>query len=243
MSEPTGDAGGATTVTTPSTISSIGDWAQAVLAAIGAPVTQNNVDNLTSWWNAEGGAGPQTGVAANIANYNPLNVTLGYGSNGYGYDPGSGAFYPGTAATPGNNPPVASLASWDQGVAVTAGRLSQPFASGIVSVLQSNGSVGELSSAVVASGWGTSSFGLNTAGEGTVSANAGLIPGGGTAGATSSSTGAPGGIEGEIFKVALYVVFTLGGIGLVILGLARIFPGVTRTVTEAVPIAGAAAAA
>ncbi|HUC37036.1 MAG TPA: hypothetical protein VMR97_07930 [Acidimicrobiales bacterium] len=46
----------------------------------------------------------------------------------------------------------------------------------------------------------------------------------------------------DLIKALLYVVFTLGGVALVVLGLARIFPGVSRTVTETVKTAAVAAA-
>lgn len=44
-------------------------------------------------------------------------------------------------------------------------------------------------------------------------------------------------------KALLTVAFVVGGLGLVVLGLARIFPGVSRTVTSAVTGAGKLAAA
>jgi hypothetical protein len=51
-------------------------WAELVLTFLGAPVTQNNVDNFTSWMQAENSASTWTGTAG--AN-NPLNNGLGSG--------------------------------------------------------------------------------------------------------------------------------------------------------------------
>jgi hypothetical protein len=51
-------------------------WAEVVLLFLGAPVTQNNVDNLTTWMTAENGSSTWTGTAG--AN-NPLNNGLGSG--------------------------------------------------------------------------------------------------------------------------------------------------------------------
>lgn len=46
-----------------------------------------------------------------------------------------------------------------------------------------------------------------------------------------------------LFKGLLYIVFTVGGLALVVLGLARMFPGVTKTVTDVTKAAPLAAAA
>ncbi len=150
-------AGGKTSISSRST------WAQALLALINAPATQQNINTIVAWETAEGGAGPQFGVKNNIANYNPLNVTLTTGPLGYGYDPGTGTYYQGATPTPGNTPPVASLTSWVEGLDVTAARLKQPFAAGILQALQSNESEAQVAQAVGASGWGTGDFASVTA--------------------------------------------------------------------------------
>lgn len=72
------------TPTTTGNIASITDpaqftnatWAAAVLVLIGAPVTQNNLDNFLSWMTAENGASTWTGTAGKN---NPLNNGLGSG--------------------------------------------------------------------------------------------------------------------------------------------------------------------
>lgn len=51
-------------------------WAELVLTFLGAPITQNNVDNFTSWMQSENGSGSWVGTAG--AN-NPLNNGLGSG--------------------------------------------------------------------------------------------------------------------------------------------------------------------
>jgi hypothetical protein len=133
-------------------------WADALLNALGAPVTPNTEQTIVDWWSAEGGAGPEWGVSGNVTNYNPLNVSLTSGPQGYGYDPGTGQFYPGASPTPGNNPPIASFSDWMTGIQATAARLQEPFASQILKDLQANAAESTTASAVGASGWGTGDF-------------------------------------------------------------------------------------
>jgi hypothetical protein len=154
-------------------------WAEALLADLGAPVTPNNIGTLTGWAGAEGGAGPQWGIPNNITNFNPLNVSLTSGPQGYGYDPGTGAYFPGSSPTPGNNPPIASFASWAQGLSATVDRLKEPFAAGILTDLQNNAPTGTTAQAVVASHWGTGLF------------SAGPSTGGGISPGTSPAAPAP----------------------------------------------------
>jgi hypothetical protein len=163
---PTAAAGGVTPVS----------WAEALLADIGAPVNANTVSTITGWEQAEGGAGPQFGVAGNITNFNPINVSLESKNGVYGYDPGTGVLYPGAQPTPGNNPPIASFTSWSQGLAATAARLEEPFAHSILADLQGNAPESATAAAVASSGWGTGDFGP------------GPSSGGGTTPATSSAT-------------------------------------------------------
>lgn len=133
-------------------------WADALLGLLGAPVTPNTEQTIVDWWAAEGGAGPEWGVSGNVTNYNPLNVSLTSGPQGYGYDPGTGQFYPGSSPTSGNSPPIASFADWMTGLQATANRLEEPFASQILSGLKSNAPEGAIAGAVGASGWGTGDF-------------------------------------------------------------------------------------
>jgi len=69
------------------------------------------VQTLVDWATAEGGAGPQWGVADNETDYNPINVSETTGPQGYGYDPGTGKYYAGASPTPGNNPRSPHLAT------------------------------------------------------------------------------------------------------------------------------------
>jgi hypothetical protein len=148
-------------------------FAADLLTEVGAPVTSQNVGTLEDWFRAEGGAGPEWGIPGNVADYNPINVTETSGAAGYGYDPGTGKFYPGSRPTPGNDPPVAAFPDWNTGLQATADRLSEPFAASILSALRSNASESTVAAAVGASGWGTGSF----AGSGGSSAPTNAIPG------------------------------------------------------------------
>ena len=143
-------------------ITSRSTWAAALLVLLGITPTTTNVNNIVAWETAEGGAGPQFGVANNVTNYNPINITLTTGPKGYGYDPGSGTYYAGASPTSGNTPPVASFSDWATGLAATAARLQQPFAANILAALQSNAPLSSFSSAVASSGWGTGNFGAGS---------------------------------------------------------------------------------
>jgi hypothetical protein len=160
-------------------------WADAELAKIGAPVTPNTEQTLVDWEAAEGGAGPEWGIPGNITDYNPINISLTSGAQGYGYDPGTGAYYPGARPTPGNNPPIAAFSDWQTGIDATAARLEEPFAAQILADLKSNAPEASTSSAVAGSGWGTGNFaGLNA--KGTAS---GSGPAGSSSAAASSAAG------------------------------------------------------
>lgn len=182
-------------------VNSRSTWASGLLILIGAPVTQNNISTITAWETAEGGAGPQFGVKGNVTNYNPLNITLTTGSNGYGYDPGSGTYYAGASPTSGNNPPVASFSNWETGLAATSARLTQPFASGILNALRNNESTAQVAAAVAASGWGTGNFASTkpvdaTASQAGASGNNAETSGGVVGTQTVSDPGAPSTIAG-----------------------------------------------
>jgi hypothetical protein len=89
----------------------------------------------------------------------------------------------------------------------------------------------------------TSSNGGGT-GAGIGSAIGGLLgPGGAAIGGAigGSSPGAllTSGWGKTVFQVGLYIVFALASLGLILLGLTRLFPGVSRTVTTALPLAAA----
>jgi hypothetical protein len=123
------------------TVSSPAQFAQDILAGLDAPETQNNIETLVGWWEREGGAGPQFGVANNIASYNPFNTSLPE---------------PGSQNTPGNpSAPIQAYTSWDQGIAATLSTLEEPRYAAIVSDLKANAPEQDTAAAVGASPWGT----------------------------------------------------------------------------------------
>ena len=116
-------------------------WAHSLLSALDVPITSQNLAIIVGWATAEGGAGPQFGVPANIASYNPLNTTQ---------------TEPGSVGTPGNVPPVQAYANWAQGLQATVTTLNNGNYPDILDMLQS----GTASAAVAArtidgSKWGT----------------------------------------------------------------------------------------
>ena len=171
-------------------INSVNSWAQALLAQIGAPQTPNNIKTVSQWWTSEGGAGPQFGVKNNIADYNPLNVTLTTGPKGYGYDPGTHAYYPGAQPTPGNNPPVAAFSDWSSGLDATAARLQQPFASKILADLKANAPASQVGADVAASGCGSGNFAGDSS-TGATATTGGATPANLTAATSTSVLGIP----------------------------------------------------
>jgi hypothetical protein len=230
-------------------------WADALLGEIGAPVDQTNEQTIVDWEAAEGGAGPQWAPSSdNVTDFNPLNVSLTSGAQGYGYDPGTGEFFPGAKPTPGNNPPIAAFSDWSTGLEATAARLKEPFASGILDDLISSAPESSTASAVGASGWGTGDF-ANRNAPGTAS-------GSGPAGSPSASAtdasfnanpfdlfGIPQTIGGDVAssiwsEVGPFIAKTLlviGGLGLIGLGLYKVTDA-GKAVSQAAPLAEAAAA-
>lgn len=170
---------------TPLTGSNATSWADAILAALGAPATAANVTSLTDWFALEGGGGQN----------NPLNTTMsGAGSTGAINSAGVQGF-----ATPA------------EGVAATVKTLDQPVFSSIKAALKSGqGLVGnkQIAGALAAwSGGGYSAIGAPAGG--TVKGIQGTVPGVSAPGSapsgadntnTISGTGpdpnAPGGIIG-----------------------------------------------
>lgn len=119
-------------------------FARALLAALGiAAPSDATVSALVTWMAAEGGAGPQWGIAGNLAAYNPLNTTLDT---------------PGSVPTPGNTPPVRGYGDWSAGIAATAATLSQPNMAPIVAALHAGCDCAGLAQAVAATPWGTGDF-------------------------------------------------------------------------------------
>ena len=169
------------------------DWAIDELAYINAPDTPSNVQTLVDWATAEGGAGPQWGVADNETDYNPINVSETTGPQGYGYDPGTGKYYAGASPTPGNNPPIAAFSDWATGIEATGDRLEEPFASGILSALQSGAPESTIAAAVGQSGWGTGDFASSGASGGPAN--------GATAGAAGSTSATDTGLNVNPFDL------------------------------------------
>lgn len=86
----------------------------------------------------------------------------------------------------------------------------------------------------------TSTGPVTRAVEGTINAVTG-----GAAGAVAAAAGAvfgdlSSGIGKDALSIGLTIVFTLAGLGLIALGLARLFPGVSSTITRTIPLAAAA---
>jgi hypothetical protein len=210
-------------------------WAAALLADLGAPVDATNIGTIVGWEIAEGGAGPQFNVPNNITSYNPLNVSLTSGPKGYGYDPGTGVYYPGSTPTPGNSPPIAAFASWQQGLQATAARLEQPFAHGILADLKASDPTSQVAGAVVASKWGTPQFGPGpTTPGGTVPPT--TAPAAGSSTGTSSTSSTPATLTGAFGIPGLpswldpatdvgSLVSGLESAGLVLLGLVIVIVG------------------
>jgi hypothetical protein len=106
-------------------------WAQLVLQHIGAPVTQNNIDNLMRWMTAE----EPTNNWFN--RNNPLNASVGTGTvDGTG-----------------------SYATLEIGAQYTAGMIDQSNMSGIKQALMADADPSSFSAAVVASPWASSHYG------------------------------------------------------------------------------------
>lgn len=74
------------------------EWAEAILTALGAPVTDANTDSMIAWFAAEDNNGSQGEHADGAGGNNPLNVTADSGSfaGDVGSEPsGAGAGHPG----------------------------------------------------------------------------------------------------------------------------------------------------
>lgn len=116
------------------------DWANAQLGNLGIPDTSVDVNDLVNWWDHEGGAGPQFGVANNDDNYNPINTTQAE---------------PGAVST--NSSGVKSYTSWQQGLDATSQTLESPDYGypKIIADLTDNAPQAQFDQDVTASSWGT----------------------------------------------------------------------------------------
>jgi hypothetical protein len=107
-------------------------WETQVLQGIGAPVTQQNIQNLDLWQRAEGGS------TNNPDSYNPFNTTLGT--------------YGGSST---NSVGVKAFSSWGQGLDATIATIEQSNMAGIDNALKANSPTPQFEAAVNSSPWGT----------------------------------------------------------------------------------------
>ncbi|HEY1645946.1 MAG TPA: hypothetical protein VGF75_06300 [Candidatus Saccharimonadales bacterium] len=116
------------------------DWANAQLGNLGIQDSSVDVNDLVNWWQHEGGAGPQFGVANNDDNYNPINTTQDE---------------PGAVST--NSSGVKSYTSWQQGLDATSQTLESPDYGypKIIADLTDNAPQAQFDQDVTASSWGT----------------------------------------------------------------------------------------
>jgi hypothetical protein len=140
-------------------------WATQLLTAMGAPVTDSNINALTTWQSREGGHWN------NSAAYNPLNTTLDMG--------GSESM---------NSVGVKRYTSWDQGIQATLQTLTGKNAdargySAIVNALKSGADTATILSAISNSAWVTGKTGQNSYkgfGGGSPSSTGATMSGGGS---------------------------------------------------------------
>ena len=155
-------------------------WANSVLSALGLPTSKSNVQIMVGWTLAEGGAGPQFGVAGNTASFNPLNTKQ---------------VMPGSTDSGGG---IQAYQSWAQGLEATIQTLSNGNFGSILSMLQSGEATPAAAAAAIdGSRWGTQDLtaalisGATTTGGDPVQG----VTGGGIfgLGGTGTSSGGPNG--------------------------------------------------
>jgi hypothetical protein len=123
-------AGNEPSTSSATAVNSPQDFANAVLAQLGAPTSQANVNFLVAWMAREGGNW------GNTASYNPLNTTQQM--------PGS------TVMSGGNSANVQAYTSWAQGIQATVqtlqngnyGKIVQALQSGNPDTANANGTLG-----------------------------------------------------------------------------------------------------
>lgn len=140
-------------------------FAQALLATLGEPVTDANVQAVTAWEAQEGGNWH------NNATYNPLNTTLP--------EPGSSTI---------NSAGVRAYTSWDQGMQATVSTLQEGSYSGILSAMSGGQDAQGVVNAILQSPWGTTglTLGSGTVGGGTSNATPAVDVTGGITSSLSS---------------------------------------------------------
>lgn len=150
-------------------------WAADILSNIGAPHTQNNVNNLAAWWSCETGAAWGYG---DTRQYNNLLNTAQFSSARSGWVPNS--FPPGIPQFP----------NYNTGLWATLMTLRMPRYAGVIGALRSDANRAAFASEVGSSGWGTN--GQCIAGS---TASAGIVAGTGLrpAGPVGGFRGSPAG--------------------------------------------------
>jgi cell wall-associated NlpC family hydrolase len=106
-------------------INNTSDFAQALILALGDPLTSANVNSLVNWQNREGGNWHNT------ATYNPLNTTMGDGPNGSAGDD-----------TSMNSVGVKQYANWNEGIKQTAATLQNGLYGDILTALAAGNGLG-----------------------------------------------------------------------------------------------------
>ena len=119
-------------------------WATQLLTAMGAPVSDTNINALTTWQSREGGHWN------NSANYNPLNTTLDMGNS-----------------ESMNSVGVKRYKSWEEGIQATIKTLTGGSAdargyTAIVNALKSGADTATILKAVSNSAWVTGKTGQNS---------------------------------------------------------------------------------
>jgi murein DD-endopeptidase MepM/ murein hydrolase activator NlpD len=135
VSTPAASSSFAPTRNTSGALNTPRDFAVALLNAIGAPVTSQNLLAIVSWETAEGGG------FGNRAQFNPLNTTLQM--------PGSHAI---------NAVGVQAYTSSSQGMTATINTIRGGAYHGIIAALKAGNSAQAVERAVAASPWGTGNF-------------------------------------------------------------------------------------
>ena len=205
-------------------------FAQAVIAAMGWPETQSNIDAMEAWEQAEGGNWENNAAA------NPLDTTQP--------EPGSFSI---------NSQKVQSYTGWPEGIAATVATLKQNWRgyAAIRTAFESGNAAEYLPAALNASAWGTNgSAVMKILKEKGYTQYGNITSGGAASGSSSSSSGCAFGVGpfcifsesglqkfyGALLMGAGGLVLTVG-LGLVVIGaLAETKLG--KTATQAFGSAG-----
>lgn len=213
----------------------IAQWAQDFLAYLGDPQTPSNETFLESWVAKESGAG-YNGLNGSIA-YNPLNTTQP--------EPGSVG-----AGSQGN---IASYPNWAEGIAGNATALDNGYYPAITAALKAGDAAQANASGALNPNldtWGTGTVPTTIPAGGGTFVTSGAGTGSSATGTSSAQTtgivgdivGAAGGVVGSVIaggssvaqivprveSFLLSLVFVVAALGLIVLGLTRLFPGATR---------------